>query len=157
LVTCSSQLTSLNSKAAKTAARTGQMTQVLTILARVAVSVWVSLNRFQPTMPPTIAWVVDSAAEKAAMKEPPSALTAPSLPRVCAAPAPLRTAPRMTKTLQMMAAVVKRTICVPTAVPNTLAASLAPSDQPRNRPLERKKRTAGSIAAGWTQTVRLMV
>ena len=42
--------------------------------------------------------------------------------------------------------VVKRTMRVPTAVPKTFAASLAPSDQPRNSPLVRKKRTVRSIA-----------
>jgi hypothetical protein len=42
-------------------------------------------------------------------------------------------------------------------VPNTLAASLAPSDQPRNRPLERKNRTAASMVGGPPQTVRLIV
>ena len=76
---------------------------------------------------------------------PPSALIAPSLPSVWAAPLPLRTAPRITNTLQIAAAVAKRTMRVPTAVPNTLAASLAPSAQPRNSPLDRKKRTVASI------------
>ena len=78
------------------------------------------------------------------MKEPPMALIDPSLPKVCAAPAPLTTAPRITKIPQMKAALVKLTIRLPTAVPNTLAASLAPSDQPRNNALERKIRMRGS-------------
>ena len=39
------------------------------------------------------------------------------------------------------AAVLNRTILVPTAVPHTLAASLAPKDQPKKRPLDRKRRT----------------
>jgi hypothetical protein len=33
---------------------------------------------------------------------------------------------------------------LPTAVPKTLAASFAPSDQPRKRPLLKKIRTVGS-------------
>ena len=78
------------------------------------------------------------------MKEPPMALIDPSLPKVCAAPAPLTTAQRITKIPQMKAALVKLTILLPTAVPNTLAASLAPSDQPRNKALERKIRISGS-------------
>jgi hypothetical protein len=81
------------------------------------------------------------------MKEPGRAFTAPRRPSVWAAPPPLITAPRMTKTLQMTAAVEKRIIWVPTAVPKTLAASLAPSDQPRKSPLVRKKRTASSITS----------
>ena len=40
----------------------------------------------------------------AVMKDPARALTAPSLPSVCAGPAPLITAPRITNTLQMNAA-----------------------------------------------------
>ena len=79
------------------------------------------------------------------MKAPGMILIEPSLPSVCAAPPPEMTAPRMTKTLQINAAVVKRTMRVPTAVPNTLAASLAPSDQPRNSPLDRKTRIATSM------------
>ena len=43
----------------------------------------------------------------------------------------------MTKTLQIIAAVLKRIIRVPTAVPKTLAASLAPNDQPKNNPPKR--------------------
>ncbi len=72
------------------------------------------------------------------------AFTAPSLPKVCAAPAPLTKAPRTTKIPQIIAAVVKRTMRLPTAVPKTLAASFAPSDQPRKRPLLKKMRTDGS-------------
>ena len=72
------------------------------------------------------------------------AFIAPSLPKVCAAPVPLIKAPITTNIPQIIAAVVKRTMRVPTAVPNTLAASLAPSDQPRNRPLLKKMRTVGS-------------
>ena len=58
----------------------------------------------------------------------------------------------MTKTEQMMAAVRHLTILVPTAVPKTLAASLEPSAQPRNSPLERKMNNRGSML----YTVRLM-
>jgi hypothetical protein len=45
----------------------------------------------------------------------------------------------MMKMLQHIAAVLNRIILLPTAVPNTFDASLAPSDQPRKRPLDRKK------------------
>jgi hypothetical protein len=47
------------------------------------------------------------------------------------------TAPKMTKIPQKIAALRKLIIRVPTAVPNTFAASLAPSDHPRNKPLVR--------------------
>jgi hypothetical protein len=50
------------------------------------------------------------------------------------------TAPKTMKILQQMAAVRNRTILLPTAVPKTLEASLAPRDQPKNKPLDRKKR-----------------
>jgi hypothetical protein len=40
--------------------------------------------------------------------------------------------------LQTTAAVLKRTMRVPTAVPKTFAASFAPKDQPRNNPPKRK-------------------
>jgi hypothetical protein len=45
----------------------------------------------------------------------------------------------------MNAAVLNFTIFVPTAVPNTLAASLAPNDQPKKSPLERKKKMVNII------------
>ena len=80
------------------------------------------------------------------MKEPGRALMAPSLPSVSVVPAPEITAPRITNTAQIMAAVVNRIIRVPTAVPKTLAASLAPKAQPKNSPLVRKNRTESSIA-----------
>ncbi len=94
------------------------------------------------------------------MKAPAMALTEPSCPRVWAAPAPLMTAPRITKALQTNAAVANLTMRVPTAVPKTLAASLAPSDQPRKRPLVRNKSTDSSILrtdTGGGQIFRLMV
>jgi hypothetical protein len=40
---------------------------------------------------------------------------------------------------QQTAAVLNLIILDPTAVPNTLDASLAPRDQPRNNPLDKKK------------------
>jgi hypothetical protein len=45
----------------------------------------------------------------------------------------------MIKMLQYMAAVLKRIILAPTAVPNTFDASFAPNDHPKNSPLEIKK------------------
>ena len=51
----------------------------------------------------------------------------------------------MTKTLQIIAAVLKLTILVPTAVPKTLAASLAPRDQPKNNPPNKNNKIVNSI------------
>jgi hypothetical protein len=45
----------------------------------------------------------------------------------------------MTKMEAIIAAFLKVTIFEPTAEPKILAASLAPSDHPRKRPLVRKK------------------
>ena len=56
---------------------------------------------------------------------------APNFPIVSVVPDPLTTAPNMTKTQQIIAAFQKLTILVPTALPNTLAESLAPRDQPK--------------------------
>ena len=71
---------------------------------------------------------------------------APSFPRVSVVPAPENTAPNKTQIEQIMAAVRHDTIFVPTAVPKTLAASLAPRAQPRKRPLDKNTNTRGSIA-----------
>jgi hypothetical protein len=79
-----------------------------------------------------------TAEDRATMNAPARALMEPSLPRVWVAPDPLTTEPRMTNTLHQTAAVRNRIIRVPTAVPNTLDMLLAPSDQPRKRPLEKK-------------------
>jgi hypothetical protein len=51
-------------------------------------------------------------------------------------PAPLITAPIITNTLEIKAAVLNLIIFVPTAVPNIFAAPFAPSDQPRKSPLD---------------------
>ena len=84
-------------------------------------------------MPPTIASDVETgrprrviqkmarAAARHTVNDPATAFTAPSRPRVWAAPAPLKVAPRITKTVQMTAAVSNRTMRLPTAVPKTLA------------------------------------
>jgi hypothetical protein len=53
----------------------------------------------------------------------------------------MKTAPRITKKLQMIAAVENLIIRVPIAVPKTLAASFAPRAHPKNRPLDINKRT----------------
>ena len=78
-------------------------------------------------------------------KAPGKALIAPSLPIVSVVPAPLITAPRITKILQTIAAVLKLIIRVPTAVPKTLAASLAPKDHPKNKPPNKNKMIVNSI------------
>ncbi len=44
------------------AASSGQMIQVLRMVIRVAVSVRVSVNRFQPMMAQTMAWVVETGS-----------------------------------------------------------------------------------------------
>jgi hypothetical protein len=51
----------------------------------------------------------------------------------------------MTKIPHTIAAVLNRTMRVPTAVPKTLAASLAPRDHPRNNPPRRKTIIVKSI------------
>ena len=51
-----------------TAASSGQMIQVLMIVTIVSVSVWVSLNRFQPMMAPTMAWVVETGRPALVMR-----------------------------------------------------------------------------------------
>ena len=51
----------------------------------------------------------------------------------------------LSKIEQIIAAFRQLTIFVPTAVPKTLAASLAPSAQPRNKPLDRNNKIIGSI------------
>ena len=78
------------------------------------------------------------AEDSATMNAPARALTEPSFPRVCVAPAPLITDPRMMNMLHQIAAVRNRIILVPTAVPKTFDMLFAPSDHPRNNPLEKK-------------------
>ena len=141
------------------AASSGQSTQVATMRLSWLRSVADPLNQFQPTIAPTTAWVEDTgrparviqatvrAAARAVVKEPARAFTAPSWLRPSLAPAPALTAPSTTKMLQRKAAVEKRSMRLPTAEPKTLAASLPPSDQPRNRPLERNSRPVASTTA----------
>lgn len=76
-----------------------------------------------------------TAEAKATIKAPDKLDIAPSLPRVWLAPDPLDTAPIMTKILMIIAACLNLTTLAPTAVPKRLAASLAPRDQPKKRPL----------------------
>ncbi len=78
----------------KRAPSTGPVIHVATIFERVAGSVLFPVKRFHPIIAPTIAWVVETGREnfvimytvmaevRARVKEPPIALTAPSLPRV---------------------------------------------------------------------------
>jgi len=79
-----------------------------------------------------------AAAARPTVKAPARASTAPRAPRVEVVPAPLNTAPRMTKILAMRAARRNETIREATAVPKMLEASFAPVDHPRKRPLRRK-------------------
>ncbi len=110
---------------------------------------------------PTIACVVDTGrpalvmkytvnpAASATVKAPPIAFTSPRRLSVSAAPLPWTTAPIITKTAAVTAARVKETILEPTADPNTLEASLAPSVHPRKRPLVRKRRIMIRAFALW--------
>ena len=84
------------------------------------------------------------AAERAVINAPGNAEIAPSFPSVCVVPAPEITAPSTTNTEQIRAAERQLTILVPTAVPKTFAASLAPSAHPKNKPLDRNSKTSGS-------------
>ena len=132
-------------------ARIGHNTHVAKIVVKTLKSVVDPVKRFQPIIAPTIACVVGTGrpnlvikyterpATNYATKAPGKALIAPSLPIVSVVPLTLITAPSITKILQTIAAVLKLTILVPTAVPKTFAASLAPKDQPRNRPPSKKK------------------
>ena len=129
---------------------TGHRTHVPKIVINTLILVADPVYKFHPTMAPTMACVVDTGkpafvirytdnpAATHAAKAPGSALMAPSLPNVSVVPAPLIMAPSITKILHTIAAVLKRTIRVPTAVPKTFAASFAPKDQPRNNPHKRK-------------------
>jgi hypothetical protein len=129
---------------------TGHRTHVPKIVINTLILVADPVYKFHPTMAPTMACVVDTGkpafvirytdnpAATHAAKAPGSALMAPSLPNVSVVPAPLIMAPSITKILHIIAAVLKRTIRVPTAVPKTFAASFAPKDQPRNNPPRRK-------------------
>jgi hypothetical protein len=134
----------------------GQMIQVLSIFVKTTLSVGLFEKKFHPIIAPTIAWDVEtgkparvientaSAADNAVMKAPGKAEIAPNFPSVWVVPAPEITAPRTTNNEQMIAADRQLSILVPTAVPNTFAASFAPSAQPKNKPLDRNKRTRGS-------------
>ena len=95
-----------------------------------------------PRMEPTTAWDVETGsfriviivtAMAAARDEIPAVprSIADSLPIVSIPALPSRIAPRMTKRDARIAAVMNLTIFEETAVPNILAASFAPSDQPR--------------------------
>ena len=87
----------------------------------------------------------ENPAESAVIKAPGRAVIAPNLPNVWDVPAPEITAPSITKIEQIIAALRQLTIRVPTAVPKTLAASLAPSAHPKNRPLDKNNKIIGSI------------
>lgn len=134
----------------------GQIIQVLKTLVRVDISVGLLEKKFQPIIAPTMAWDVETgtpnfviaytakAAESAVINAPGKADIAPSFPSVWDVPAPDTIAPRTTNIEQIIAAVRQLTIFVPTAVPKTFPASLAPSAQPKNRPLVRNIKTRGS-------------
>ena len=154
------RLVSGNKIAAIIPARIGHSTQVRTTLPIMFRSVGAPLQRFHPTRAPTTAWLVDTGNPRRVMNKTVSPALmlavqasarlsmAASLPRVSVGPAPLITAPRITPRLQRAAADANRSIRVPTAVPNTLAASLAPRAQPKNSPPPRKIRRDKSTMEG---------
>ena len=129
---------------------TGHKTHVPKIVISIFIFVADPVYKFHPTIAPTMACVVetgkptfvirytDNPAATHAANAPGSAFMAPSFPKVSVVPAPLMIAPSITKILHTIAAVLKRTIRVPTAVPKTFAASFAPKDHPRNNPPKRK-------------------
>ncbi|MCK7540699.1 MAG: hypothetical protein MZV63_62330 [Marinilabiliales bacterium] len=80
------------------------------------------------------------AADSATVKAPARASTDPSLLRVVVVPLPWAAAPHYDKNTAIIAALLKLIIFDPTAVPNILAASLAPNDHPRKSPLVRKRK-----------------
>ena len=135
----------------------GHKIQVLSIVIKTFIFVDDPVYKFQPIIAPTIACVVETGRPNFVIKytdnpaaiqtanAPGRALIAPNLPKVSVVPAPLMIAPKITKILQTIAAVLNRIIRVPTAVPKTLAASLAPKDHPRNNPPKRKITIAKSM------------
>ncbi len=139
----------LNIGKENSAASSGLAIQVSTILPSTARSVGIPQYKFQPIIAPTIACEVETGtfrrviqamvppAARATVNDPARAFTAPNSPRVSLAPAPLITAPKITKTEVTMAAARNLIIRVPTAVPKIFAASLAPNDQPKNSPLSK--------------------
>jgi len=135
----------------------GHSIHVLRMVINTFILVEDPVYKFHPTIAPTIACVVDTGnpnlviiytdkpAATHAAKAPGSALIEPSLLNVSVVPDPLIIAPNITNKLQTIAAVLNRTIRVPTAVPKTFAASFAPRDQPRNNPPVRKIIVSRSI------------
>ena len=115
------------------------------ISERMVKSVFLPAKKFHPIIAPTMAWEVDTgidsltiqavvmAAERAIIKAPAKDVMSPNESNVLVAPEPSITAPRMTQTEDMMAAVRNFIILVATAVPK-LEASLAPNDHPKNSP-----------------------
>ena len=85
--------------------------------------------------------VTDIPTAKATEKLPAIAFMEPRSVNVFVVPAPLIIEPRITNIPEIMAAVLNLTILETTAVPNTFTAWLAPSDQPRNKPLLIKNQT----------------
>ena len=137
--------------AAKRPERAGLTSQDERSVVSAVRSVGRPVKRFQPTIAPTIDWEMETGrpilvrsstmarpAASATTKAPAGASMAPRRPRVTLVPWAPAMAPITTKTAATPAAVRKRTIFVPTAVPKMFAPSLAPRDHPRKRPLDRK-------------------
>ena len=77
-------------------------------------------------------------AQRATVKAPPIASTDPNFPKVCDAPEPCKKAPKTTNMEAIKTAALNLIIFDPTAEPKIFAASLAPKDQPKNKPLVKK-------------------
>ena len=68
LARASAAVVALNSRMAIRADKMGLITQVERILTSAWESVWVWLNRFQPMMAPTMAWVVETGSPAVVIK-----------------------------------------------------------------------------------------
>src|SRR3989338_3069341 len=144
------------------AARIGEATQVRRTIrsdCRLESLIPFSSKRRKPIMAPTTACEVETgnpnlvipaiamAAAKETLNAQLNVSICPKLPNVSMAAGPFTNPPRTMKSEANLTAVEKRTICEVTAVPKTLAASFAPKDQPRNKPLDSQASTATEDAS----------
>ena len=126
---------------------------------RMSLSQWtLPVARPMPRMAPTMAWEVLMGMRRAVMMVPVTAAATVQMRmvwmscwtsplRVCRPAWPWRIAPRMTASPQRMQARRKLMMREATAVPKQLAASLAPTVQPRNTPpLSGPKAAVGSMS-----------
>ena len=138
---------------AKNPAITGFSIQVITICDKDSISVGDEVKIFHPIIAPTIACetepgspflsknVTVTEAASAVVKEPAIAFISPRYPRVKTVPDPSRTAPKIIKIPEIIAAKENLSIRLLTAVPKIFAASFAPSAHPRYKPLSKNIQT----------------